>query len=160
MLQKAEETLININCADPLGRSALLMAIDNENLEMVELLLEYRVETKDALLHAIAEEYVEAVEVRIGVVELKGRWEWREFFKDKTNLFFQVHLLSMDQILLCDGRNITEKVTQPLFLIFCRSCSGMRTPFTNLENLMYVWELTILNVFLLPFYSFIHWIVS
>jgi hypothetical protein len=46
-------------------RSALLMAIDNENLEMVELLLEYRVETKDALLHAISEEYVEAVEVSL-----------------------------------------------------------------------------------------------
>lgn len=45
------------------GRSALLMAIDNENLEMVELLLEHRVETRDGLLHAISEEYVEAVEV-------------------------------------------------------------------------------------------------
>ena len=30
----------------------------------VELLLENKVETKDALLHAINEEYVEAVEVR------------------------------------------------------------------------------------------------
>lgn len=39
------------------------MAIDNENLEMVELLIEHQVETKDALLHAISEEYVEAVEV-------------------------------------------------------------------------------------------------
>ena len=54
---------MNVNCVDPLGRSALLMAIDNENLEMVELLLEYRVETKDALLHAISEQFVEAVEV-------------------------------------------------------------------------------------------------
>lgn len=64
MLQKARDTgYIDINCVDPLGRSGLLMAIDNENLEMVELLIEYRVETKDALLHAISEEYVEAVEV-------------------------------------------------------------------------------------------------
>lgn len=64
MLQKAIETdFININCVDPLGRSALLMAIDNENLEMVELLIEHKVETKDALLHAISEEFVEAVEV-------------------------------------------------------------------------------------------------
>lgn len=64
MLQKAQDTdYININCVDPLGRSALLMAIDNENLEMVELLIEYKVETKDALLHAISEEFVEAVEV-------------------------------------------------------------------------------------------------
>lgn len=63
MLQKAHEVDININCVDPLGRSALLMAIDNENLEMVELLIEHKVDTKDALLHAISEEFVEAVEV-------------------------------------------------------------------------------------------------
>lgn len=48
---------------DPLGRSALLMAIDNENLEMVELLINNGVHTKDALLHAISEEFVEAVEL-------------------------------------------------------------------------------------------------
>lgn len=58
-----ENDHININCVDPLGRSALLMAIDNENLEMVELLINYNVDTKDALLHAISEEFVEAVEM-------------------------------------------------------------------------------------------------
>ncbi|XP_029054637.1 transient receptor potential-gamma protein isoform X2 [Osmia bicornis bicornis] len=63
MLQGSRETEMNINCVDPLGRSALLMAIDNENLEMVELLIEHKVDTKDALLHAISEEFVEAVEV-------------------------------------------------------------------------------------------------
>ncbi|XP_070150905.1 transient receptor potential-gamma protein isoform X4 [Polyergus mexicanus] len=63
MLQKAHDAEVNINCVDPLGRSALLMAIDNENLEMVELLIEHKVDTKDALLHAISEEFVEAVEV-------------------------------------------------------------------------------------------------
>ncbi|KAG7198402.1 hypothetical protein KM043_005792 [Ampulex compressa] len=63
MLQRAIDADININCVDPLGRSALLMAIDNENLEMVELLIEHKVDTKDALLHAISEEFVEAVEV-------------------------------------------------------------------------------------------------
>lgn len=39
------------------------MAIDNENLEMVELLINNQVDTKDALLHAISEEFVEAVEM-------------------------------------------------------------------------------------------------
>ncbi|KAG8184492.1 hypothetical protein JTE90_002339 [Oedothorax gibbosus] len=62
-LESAKETHININCTDPLGRSALLMAIDNENLEMVQLLIYSQVETKDALLHAINEEFVEAVEL-------------------------------------------------------------------------------------------------
>lgn len=63
VLQRAADTgHVNVDCVDPLGRSALLMAIDNENLEMVELLLEFGVETRDALLHAISEEFVEAVE--------------------------------------------------------------------------------------------------
>ena len=35
--------ILNINCMDPLGRTALLMAIDNENMEMLELLLENKV---------------------------------------------------------------------------------------------------------------------
>lgn len=39
------------------------MAIDNENLDMVDLLINYNVDTKDALLHAISEEFVEAVEM-------------------------------------------------------------------------------------------------
>ncbi|KAE8737203.1 hypothetical protein FOCC_FOCC017334 [Frankliniella occidentalis] len=74
MLQRAQETChMNVNCVDPLGRSALLMAIDNENLEMVELLLEYRVETKDALLHAISEQFVEAVEVLLDQEEAVHR---------------------------------------------------------------------------------------
>lgn len=64
ILQDNEEhDRININCVDPLGRSALLMAIDNENLDMVDLLINYKVDTKDALLHAISEEFVEAVEM-------------------------------------------------------------------------------------------------
>ena len=60
---ETEGDVIDLGSVDPLGRSALLMGIDNENLDMVELLLEHKVETKDALLHAINEEYVEAVEV-------------------------------------------------------------------------------------------------
>ena len=54
---------ININCVDPLGRTALLIAIENENIELIEVLLMYNVELGDALLHAINEENVEAVEL-------------------------------------------------------------------------------------------------
>ncbi|KAL1509123.1 hypothetical protein ABEB36_003912 [Hypothenemus hampei] len=103
MLQRAEDTnYININCVDPLGRSALLMAIDNENLEMVELLIEYRVETKDALLHAISEEFVEAVEVLLDheeTIHKKGEphsWEalppdTATFTPDITPLILSAH---------------------------------------------------------------------
>nr|XP_023022670.1 transient receptor potential-gamma protein-like [Leptinotarsa decemlineata] len=103
LLQRAEETAyININCVDPLGRSALLMAIDNENLEMVELLIEHRVETKDALLHAISEEFVEAVEVLLEheeTIHKKGEphsWEalppdTATFTPDITPLILSAH---------------------------------------------------------------------
>ncbi|XP_026671309.1 transient receptor potential-gamma protein isoform X2 [Ceratina calcarata] len=69
-----EGSKLNINCMDPLGRSALLMAIDNENLEMVELLIEHKVDTKDALLHAISEEFVEAVELLLMHEEREARY--------------------------------------------------------------------------------------
>ena len=55
---------------DPLGRRALTLAIDNENLEMVELLVIMGVDTKDALLHAINAEFVEAVELLLEHEEL------------------------------------------------------------------------------------------
>lgn len=53
----------DINCVDPLNRSALVAAIENENIELIRLLLEENIKVKDALLHAIKEEYVEAVEL-------------------------------------------------------------------------------------------------
>ena len=42
--------ILNINCMDPLGRTALLMAIDNENMEMLELLLENKVTTSRTMI--------------------------------------------------------------------------------------------------------------
>lgn len=52
---------INVNCVDPLGRTALIITIENENLELLQLLIAHNVELGDALLHAINEENVEAV---------------------------------------------------------------------------------------------------
>lgn len=54
---------IDVNCLDPLGRSALLIAIENENLEIMELLLDHGIHTGDALLYAIRKEVVGAVEL-------------------------------------------------------------------------------------------------
>ncbi|XP_030557070.1 transient receptor potential-gamma protein [Drosophila novamexicana] len=91
MLQKAQDTeYINVNCVDPLGRTALLMAIDNENLEMVELLINYNVDTKDALLHSISEEFVEAVEVLLDhenvTFQNEGNHSW-ESASEETSTF-------------------------------------------------------------------------
>ena len=41
----------------------MLIAIEYENIEMMEVLLSFNVEVRDALLHAINEENVEAVEM-------------------------------------------------------------------------------------------------
>ncbi|CAH0560770.1 unnamed protein product [Brassicogethes aeneus] len=60
---KASPEEFDINCVDPLNRSALVSAIENENIDLLKLLLEENILVKDALLHAIKEEYVEAVEV-------------------------------------------------------------------------------------------------
>ncbi|XP_066598089.1 transient receptor potential protein [Prorops nasuta] len=66
---KDHPEILNINCVDPLNRSALIAAIENENIELIRLLLELGIQVKDALLHAIKEEYVEAVEILL---------EWEE----------------------------------------------------------------------------------
>lgn len=59
--EKPEE--LNINCKDPLNRSALIAAIENENIDLIKILLESGIEVNDGLLHAISEEYVEGVEM-------------------------------------------------------------------------------------------------
>lgn len=89
MLQKTARypNYMNRNCVDPMGRGSLRMAIDNENLEMVELLVVMGVETRDSLLHAIDVEFVEAVEVlleheelihRDGEPYVSARWQRKE----------------------------------------------------------------------------------
>ncbi|XP_011298063.1 transient-receptor-potential-like protein [Fopius arisanus] len=61
---------IDVNCVDSLGRGALTLAIESENLEMVELLVVMGVETRDSLLYAIDQEFVEAVELLLEHEEL------------------------------------------------------------------------------------------
>jgi transient receptor potential cation channel subfamily C len=46
-----------------MGRTALVLAVINEDLPMVTLLVSLGVQAQDALLHAISEEFVEAVEL-------------------------------------------------------------------------------------------------
>ncbi|XP_065082989.1 transient-receptor-potential-like protein [Ochlerotatus camptorhynchus] len=93
---------ININCVDPLGRGALTLAIDGENLEMVELLIIMQVETKDGLLHAINAEFVEAVELLLEHEELIHKdgepYSWQKvdintalFTPDITPLMLAAH---------------------------------------------------------------------
>ena len=45
--------IFDLNCVDPLGRSALIIAVENENINLMEMLLENGIKPKDALLVAI-----------------------------------------------------------------------------------------------------------
>lgn len=76
---------ININCMDPLGRTALLIAIENENLEIIELLLSYNVYVGDALLHAIRKQVVGAVELLLNHKKPHGEKQVRWSLQSPTD---------------------------------------------------------------------------
>lgn len=89
MIQKTHKDTdlnIDINCMDPLGRNALLMAIEAEQFTMVELLVVMGVKTADALLHAIEQEFVEAVELLLEHEELIHKegdpYSWESIDRD------------------------------------------------------------------------------
>ena len=52
----AARAQFDLDCVDPLGRSALSIAIINENPELMEILLEAGIQTRDSLLLAIDEQ--------------------------------------------------------------------------------------------------------
>ncbi|XP_019869595.2 transient-receptor-potential-like protein isoform X2 [Aethina tumida] len=103
MLQKASRVEnFDINCMDSLGRGSLTIAIDQENLEMLELLVVMGVATKDALLYAISVEFVEAVELLLEHEELIHKegepYSWQKvdintalFTPDITPLILAAH---------------------------------------------------------------------
>lgn len=71
MIQRAFRSgHIDIDCVDSFGRGAINLAIENENLEMLEMLVVMGVGPKDNLLHAINAEFVEAVELLLQYEEL------------------------------------------------------------------------------------------
>ncbi|GAB0086179.1 Transient-receptor-potential-like protein [Sergentomyia squamirostris] len=120
MLQKAHRKHhFNINCMDSLGRGALTLAIDGENLEMVELLVIMGVETRDSLLQAINAEFVEAVELLLEHEELIHKegepYSWQKvdintamFMPDITPLILAAHRNNYEilKILLDRGATI------------------------------------------------------
>ncbi|XP_078684805.1 short transient receptor potential channel 4-like [Branchiostoma floridae x Branchiostoma belcheri] len=87
---------MDINCTDPLSRTALLIAIENENLELVELLVSYNVRVGDALLHAIKREFVGAVELLLNCTEDRTQYmkyvqRESDFTEDMTPIILAAH---------------------------------------------------------------------
>ncbi|XP_030631844.1 short transient receptor potential channel 5a [Chanos chanos] len=107
---------IDVNCVDPLGRSALLIAIENENLEVMELLLDHGVNTGDALLYAIRKEVVGAVELLLThrrpsgekqVPSLMMDAQFSEFTPDITPIMLAAHTNNYEIIKLLVQRKVT-----------------------------------------------------
>ncbi|KAG7487504.1 hypothetical protein MATL_G00024290 [Megalops atlanticus] len=63
LLEEKKHGELNINCVDVLGRDAVTIAIENENLDILQLLLEHGCQATDALLVAIDSEVVGAVDI-------------------------------------------------------------------------------------------------
>lgn len=51
------------NCKDTVGRGALLIALESEDVQMVELLIKSDIRVGDALLYAIRKQMVPAVKL-------------------------------------------------------------------------------------------------
>ncbi|OCT65888.1 hypothetical protein XELAEV_18042138mg [Xenopus laevis] len=107
---------ININCMDPLGRSALLIAIENENLEIMELLLSHNIYVGDALLYAIRKEVVGAVELLLSHRKPSGEKQvptlmmdthFSEFTPDITPIMLAAHTNNYEIIKLLVQRRVT-----------------------------------------------------
>ncbi|XP_037871365.1 transient-receptor-potential-like protein isoform X2 [Bombyx mori] len=119
LLQKGHRKKhIDINCVDSLGRGALTLSIDGENLEMVELLVIMGVETRDALLQAINAEFVEAVELLLEHEELIHKdgepYSWQKvdpntamFTPDITPLMLAAHKNNYEIIKILLDRGAT-----------------------------------------------------
>ncbi|XP_072307020.1 short transient receptor potential channel 1 [Eucyclogobius newberryi] len=63
LLEENRHGELNINCVDVLGRDAVTIAIENENLDILQLLLDHGCQATDALLVAIDSEVVGAVDI-------------------------------------------------------------------------------------------------
>ena len=105
----------NINAVDPLGRSALYIAIEYENIEMIENLLEFHVDVGEALLHAINEEFVEAVELLLNYQDHGGN------LTDVSSLFYLSLIIILSLFwagTLLIGLEVTVTLNRYIFYIF------------------------------------------
>ncbi|XP_065212607.1 transient receptor potential protein-like [Planococcus citri] len=112
----------NINCLDPLNRSALIIGIEKENIDLINLLLEAGIQVKDALLHAINEEYVDGVEILLQWEEkshIEGQpYSWESVDKsssgftiDITPVILAAHKNNYEILKLLLDRGATLPVT-------------------------------------------------
>ncbi|KAL5112783.1 Transient receptor potential-gamma protein [Taenia crassiceps] len=121
LIDNAKHYNINVNCMDDMGRGAIRIAIEAEQIELLQMLLTYEViDLKDCLLHAISEENVQAVELilqaqserqqRKNLKGLLGHIESSIFTPDITPLILAAHRdnYAIIKILIDRGNKITK----------------------------------------------------
>ncbi|MEE6500636.1 hypothetical protein FKM82_003866 [Ascaphus truei] len=74
LLEENSSEEMNINSVDVLGRNAITIAIENENLDILQVLLDYGCQSTDALLVAIDSEVVGAVDI---LLNHQPKWSTR-----------------------------------------------------------------------------------
>lgn len=126
----------NINCCDPLARNALVIAIDNENLETVKILIEAGIRTGDAILYAIDENFVEAVELLLDHEEMTlnlgspHSWEQNRenssFSADMTPLILAAHRNNFEIIKILLDRRVSPIPNPHCPRCDCQECSVAR----------------------------------
>ncbi|XP_059469179.1 transient-receptor-potential-like protein [Neocloeon triangulifer] len=126
---------VNVNCTDLLGRSALQIAVDNENNELVEILLQQPdIKIGDALLHAITEGVLRIVELlidhpSISSSMLASGWsrsrpsteESSDFSPDISPVILAAHCNQFEILQLFLARGAYIDKPHPLSC-FCRQC--------------------------------------
>lgn len=105
-LLESNDPDLDINCCDPLARNALIIAIDNENLPMLKTLVEAGIRIEDALLYAIDENFVEAVELLLDHEEATyNQGELHSWEQDRENSPYSA---DMTPLILAAHRNNCE----------------------------------------------------
>ncbi|XP_022085140.1 short transient receptor potential channel 4-like isoform X3 [Acanthaster planci] len=114
-LEKAPD--LNINCSDKDGRSALVIAIQNGNSDIIKLLLEHSVQLGDALLRAVDEQFTNAAQMICEYIKQKNIPEFLncralngDFHPDITPIVLASHHNNYDiiKILLEYGARIED----------------------------------------------------
>lgn len=127
---------LDINCCDPLARNALILAINNENVSMVKILVESGIRIGYALLYAIDENFVEAVELLLDHEEASYRagelhsWEQdREnspYSDDMTPLILAAHRNNCEIIKILVDRKISPIPDPHDPSCHCEACCDAR----------------------------------
>lgn len=108
---------LNINALDRDGRSALIIAIQNGNSDIIEVLLEHKIQLGDALLRAVEEQFTGAVLMICEHIKQKNIPEFLncralngDFHPDITPIVLAAHHNNYDiiKILLEYGARIEE----------------------------------------------------